>query len=357
MARRRSRIAVIAVATLAAAGAAGWALTRPDSGVAAAPAPAPLPTVKVTKQDLVETQEVDGTLGYGEQHAVPGQQGTVTWLAPVGSVVSRGQTLYKVDQRPVSLLYGVVPMYRTLQDGVEGADVQQLEENLRKLGYTGFTVDDEYTGATAEAVEEWQEDLGREETGKVQRGDVVFTATAVRVASHGSVVGGPAGGTVLSYTGTTRLVTVPLPVGDQQLAVKGAKVGVELPSGGTTPGTIESVSTVAKAAPQSEGAGQPEANVEDATVDVIVRLDKPAAAGTLDEAPASVHFTAEQRKGVLTVPVTALLALAEGGYGVQVVAEGNSKVVAVKVGLFANGRVEISGAGISAGAMVEVPQT
>jgi hypothetical protein len=351
------RLAVVAVATLAAGGAAGWALTRPDSGAATPPAADPLPTVKVTKQDLVETQEVDGTLGYGEQYAVPGQQGTVTWIAPVGSVVARGKTLYKVDQRPVSLLYGTVPMYRTLQDGVEGADVQQLEENLRALGYTGFTVDDEYTDATAEAVEEWQEDLGRDETGTVQRGDVVFTTTAVRIASHGSVVGGPASGTVLSYTGTTRIVTVPLPVGDQQLAVKGAKVGVELPGGGTTSGTIESVGTVAKAAPKAEGAGQPEANVEDATVDVIVRLDKPSAAGTLDEAPASVHFTSEQRKGVLTVPVAALLALAEGGYGVQVVADGTSKVVAVEVGLFANGRVEISGAGIAAGSQVEVPRT
>lgn len=345
------------VATLAAGGAVAWALTRADSGAAAPPVTAALPTVKVTKQDLVETQEVDGTLGYGDQYAVPGQQGIVTWLAPVGATVSRGKTLYKVDQRPVSLLYGTVPMYRTLQDGVEGADVQQLETNLKALGYTGFTVDDEYTDATADAVEEWQEDLGRDETGKVERGDVAFTPSAVRVASHGGVVGGPASGTVLSYTGTTRLVSVPLPVGDQQLAVKGAKVGVELPGGGTTPGTIQSVGTVAKTAPSSGNAGQEEANPEDATVDVVVRLDKPAAAGTLDEAPASVHFTSEQRKGVLTVPVVALLALKEGGYGVQVVAEGNSKVVAVKVGLFANGRVEISGAGITAGTEVEVPQT
>lgn len=357
MAKRAGRLAVAAVAALAAAGTTGWAVTRGASGGSTPSTAAALPTVKVTKQDLAETQKVDGTLGFGDQTALPGQQGTITWLAPVGATVSRGQTLYKSDQHPVVLLYGAVPMYRTLQDGVEGADVQQLEANLHALGYTGFTVDDEFTDATAEAVEEWQEDLGRDETGTVLRGDVVFTSGPIRIASHGGAVGGPAGGTVLSYTGTTRLVTVPLPVSDQQLAKKGAKVTVDLPGAGTTPGTIESIGKVAKSAPSSEGAGQQEANPQDATIDVVVRLDKPSAAGVLDEAPASVHFTSELRKGVLTVPVAALLALREGGYGVQVVADGNSTVVAVKIGLFADGRVEISGTGIAAGTVVEVPQT
>lgn len=52
---------------------------------------------------------------------------------------------------------------------------------------------------------------------------------------------------------------------------------------------------------------------------------------------------------MLTAPVGALVALSEGGYAVQLAAGG---LVAVKTGMFANGWVEISGAGLSAGTEV-----
>jgi len=58
---------------------------------------------------------------------------------------------------------------------------------------------------------------------------------------------------------------------------------------------------------------------------------------------------------VLTVPVAALLALAEGGYGLEVVDGGRSSITAVETGLFADGRVEVSGSGIAAGTTVGVP--
>jgi membrane fusion protein, multidrug efflux system len=61
------------------------------------------------------------------------------------------------------------------------------------------------------------------------------------------------------------------------------------------------------------------------------------------------------RTHVLTVPVAALLALAEGGYGVQVVEGATTRIVAVETGLFAGGRVEVSGAGISEGMTVGMP--
>ena len=58
---------------------------------------------------------------------------------------------------------------------------------------------------------------------------------------------------------------------------------------------------------------------------------------------------------VLTVPVAALVALAEGGYGLQVVDGATSRFVAVETGLFASGRVEVSGAGVAEGATVGMP--
>ena len=59
---------------------------------------------------------------------------------------------------------------------------------------------------------------------------------------------------------------------------------------------------------------------------------------------------------MLTVPVNALLALAEGGYGVRVV-DGTpaGRIVAVSAGLFARGQVEVTGDGLDVGTEVEVP--
>ena len=52
------------------------------------------------------------------------------------------------------------------------------------------------------------------------------------------------------------------------------------------------------------------------------------------------------------VPVGALLALAEGGYGLQVVGGGTPGVIAVTTGLFADGRVEVSGPDLREGMTV-----
>ena len=56
------------------------------------------------------------------------------------------------------------------------------------------------------------------------------------------------------------------------------------------------------------------------------------------------------------MPVNALLALAEGGYGVRLV-DGTTpgRIVAVTTGLFSRGMVEVSGDGLTVGDQVEVP--
>jgi multidrug efflux pump subunit AcrA (membrane-fusion protein) len=64
---------------------------------------------------------------------------------------------------------------------------------------------------------------------------------------------------------------------------------------------------------------------------------------------------AERRANVLTVPVTALLALTEGGFGVELVDRTGSRVVAVETGMFANGRVEVRSRDLRPGMAVGVP--
>jgi peptidoglycan hydrolase-like protein with peptidoglycan-binding domain len=333
-------VVVVVGVTVAAVGIGGG-----DTGTPSRSALPPT-TTKVTRATLTETQNVDGTLGYGDTTAVAARgAGTITWLPAAGTTLQQGKTVYTADNLPVVLLYGSLPLYRTLTDGVKGPDVKEFEENLAALGYTGFTVDEEYTSATATAVKKWQKALGRTQTGTVEPGQVVLAAGPVRVTDQKAHVGDPAGGPVLTYTATTRLVTVALDVAKQQLVKQGTDVTVTLPGDKTVKGTVSSVGSVAHAG--SSGSAT--------TIDVVVSVADQSALGTLDQAPVQVALVSNERKDVLTVPVAALLALAEGGYGVQVVEGSGTRIVAVQVGLFAGGRVEVSGTGIDAGVVVGMP--
>ena len=322
--RRASRVALVAGLTVVAVGAAGAAAVGfGGDGSGGTPTRGALPpkTAEVTRQTLVDTSEVSGELGYGEESALRhgGSGGTITWLAAAGATVRRGKPLYRVDDSPVVLLYGKLPLYRPLSPGVEGKDVKQFETNLKALGYGGFTVDDEYTWDTAEAVEEWQEDLGVDETGVVDGGLIAYAPGAVRIAGHGGGIGAGAGGEVLTYTGVNRVVTVDLAVDERRLAKAGAAVTVVLSDGATVDGTVTSVGAVAEPVDESQGGGDP-------TVEVLVAVTDPAALGDLQEGPVDVRFVAAERPDVLTVPVAALVALAEGGYGLQVIEGGTAQV-------------------------------
>jgi hypothetical protein len=349
------RKALTAVVVLAAGGAASaFLVNRGDTSQAAdqTAAAVPVNTTKVAQQTLKDTESADGELGFGTTSAAVNRTaGTITGVPDSGQEFRRGHTVYSVDNKPTTLMYGALPAYRKLADGSEGTDVLQLEQNLSAMGYSGFTVDDEYTDATAEAVEEWQEDLGLEETGVVELGSVLFAPGHIRVESVQAQEGAPIGPNqnVLSYTGTTKAVTVQLDAADQRLAKPKAKVDVTLPDGKTVPGRVEKVSTVIIPAESAEK--DPETKVE-----VIVAIDDQKAVAAWSLAAVDVTFTASERKNVLTVPVSALVALREGGFGVEVSDGTASQYVPVKTGLFAAGQVEISGAGIKAGTVVGIPK-
>ncbi|GAB4056533.1 peptidoglycan-binding domain-containing protein [Catellatospora paridis] len=351
--RRGARTALLVIGALAAGGAAAAAAVGFGGGDGATPAGNNLPpaTAPVTRQTLQDAQTLDGELGFGPTYsAVNRLNGTVTWLPESGAVVSRGKPLYKIDNTPAVLMYGNVPAYRELKSGDEGADVKQLEQNLKALGYSGFTVDDEFTASTAAAVKKWQDKLGIEETGRVEFGRVVFALGQVRVESLEATVSAPAqpGSAVLKYTGTVRVVVVQLDVADQRLAEVGAAVRVELPGGGTADGKVAKAYTVIEAGGQGE-----EATTK---IEAVVSLADQQAVAGFNQAAVDVTFTAAERPDVLTVPVSALVALREGGYGVEVVEGGASRYLAVETGLFSGGRVEVSGAGLAEGMTVGIPR-
>jgi len=312
----------------------------------------PAATAKVTRQTLVDTRTENGKLGHGVPVDVTGKlAGTLTALPAVGLTVERGQAIYWVDDTPVVLLYGSLPVYRPLVPDTEGTDVEQLENNLAALGYRGFTVDRKYTAQTATAVKKWQKDLGLPETGTIEQGRIHYAAGPVRVDSQKATVGADVApdAPLLSCTGSARLITVELGVADQRLAVKAAPVIVTLPDDRTTPGSITGTATVL--VPASGTPGSQATTIIEVTVAVA---DQNALTG-LDEASVKVAFSASRRENVLTVPVAALLARSEGGYGVEVVNGTTTKIVAVETGLFSGGRVEISGEGLDEGVTVGMP--
>jgi hypothetical protein len=119
----RRKLLTAGAAVLIVGGAvAGLLLTRGSPGKEPAANPGlPPATVKVSRTTLVETKTVSGTLSYGDPVPIRATgTGTLTWIVPVGSTVKRGEPLFKVDQRPVVALYGSLPLYRPLRDGVEG---------------------------------------------------------------------------------------------------------------------------------------------------------------------------------------------------------------------------------------------
>ena len=344
--RRRRRIVVpLVLVVVVAAAITVWIVTGGDDEPAAeAPTTG---TAKVAKRDLVVTEDVKGDLGYADERDLTAHRGgVVTSLAAEGATIKPGQPLYAVDLEPVVLLTGVVPAFRRLDtDSSDGPDVRQLETALKALGYgAGLTVDDHFTAATADAVEDWEEALGRDDPdGVVELGDVVFAPGRLRVAARKASVGAQVQGAspVLTVTSTGKVANVGLAVGKSDLVAPGDKVTVALPDGRDTPGTVASVGT------------NPTTG-DDPTVPLVVTLTRPADAKAFDSGSVTVTIEQSRDAGVLAVPVTALLARAEGGYAVQVPDAAGYHLVAVEVGTVTDDYAEVTG--VQEGLSVVVPE-
>lgn len=387
-------LAGLAIVGLVAAAIGGWLLLTPtperanDRDVS-------FQVVEVQRRDLTVGTSLQGQLGFGAEEPIPIQaSGTVTWLPALGARAELGDVLLKVDNRPIVLMYGSTPAFRAMDDGTNqddveedpaesptgpvdtgpvnsrsspasaddagksggrrkaqggeeeeappaqpsvGPDVEELESGLSALGYTGFTVDEEFTSATAAAVKRWQEDLGVEPTGRVELGDVVFLPGPIRLRPSADSLGRPVSETSVYQTGLRKVVTVE--TDDADWAEKGVSVKVTLPSQKSAAGHVVAV-TSGGSDPETGSSGMKQIRFE------LNRPRSKAAPG-----PVTVTYASAERKNVLVVPVAALVALSEGGYGVEL-AEGG--YVGVEPGLYADGLVEITG-DLDEGTRIRVP--
>jgi peptidoglycan hydrolase-like protein with peptidoglycan-binding domain len=355
--RRRggARGAFAAFAVAVAAGGT-WFLAAGDgerSG-AATTSGVPTTTTEVTRRDLLDRQDIEGAITFAGSRTVTATgEGTLTRVRPEGSTVRRGQSLFSIDAEATAfVMYGRVPMYRSLGSGVsDGSDVRQLERNLVALGYDpgkAIEVDAAWDAATTAAVLRWQKDRGVARDGVIDKGEIVFTDGRARVGRHESDVGEPAraGAPVVGLTSLKRVIVGRLPASRQALVRRGDRVRVTLPDGTRATGRVTRVGRVAEAG----------RNGAEATVELRVELTGRAGrSARLDQAPVTVSITTDTARNVLTVPVTALVATAAGRYAVEVL-DGRRRLAPVELGAFADGYVEVSGKGIREGARVVVPR-
>jgi len=403
--RRGARwVAAAVAAVVAAAGVTG----ADAAGVLGSPNPTEgisgyaTSTQAVTRGSLTEQTEESGTLADAGSYTVvvPGSSSglagsaassgspgpgssTFTWLPSAGQAIHQGQAIYQVNGAPVVLLYGNIPAYRDLSEGMTGADVTELNTDLVTLGYATASALGprsgwgSFSGETAFALDRLQARQGLTQTGTLELGQAVFLPGAILVTGlgAGAVPGAvaAAGATVLTGSSLTPAVTMDLDASLQTEVGAGNRVSVTLPDGSVIPGVISSVGTVPAASssssPSSEnGPGSDSGSSSDngsgtATITVVVSLRDPKAARGLNQVPVQVTITTGTVSNVLIVPVDALLAQPVKGdgesggiYAVEVTGPGGHHLVKVTPGLFddAAGTVQVTGA-LNPGQHVVVP--
>ena len=279
--------------------------------------------------------EVDGILDLGEIVFLPGPSQVVS------QVVSKGTQTTGTVVRV------------TTGEPAAGTDILQLEKALLALQYDAggkLEVDGVFTLESIAAIIEFQNAGALEVDGIIDLGEVVFLPGAARVTdqltTEGNVIG--AGSNVLDISFSPKVVRMDLPSDEQGLLIVGSEVVVELPDQSKVPASVISVSNTAEAPINGPGL---------ATFDVVIELTDSQLALGLDEAPVEVIVVSDSVVDVMAVPVSALVALLEGGYAVELdTGSGTRRYVGVETGFFGeDGMIEIVSPELEPGDRVVIP--
>ena len=362
----RKHLLLAGAAVLAAVTAIGGVVAVSGAEQASPAAQESVNTAVVERGKLSDLVSQYGILTYrgrsdGSPYAVINRaRGTYTKLPIAGDKVDCGAVLYRVNDKPVLLLCGSTPAYRSLSKGDRGPDVRQLNANLVHLGYAtrprlqpSF---DRFGSETASALERLQSRLGADRTGSLKLGQGVFLPEPVRIAKVTGELGESTrpGAQVAQATSDAPEVQVNLDPTQQGEVKKGDRVQITLPDNRSVTGTVDRLGRIAQVpAGQENAAGG-------ATIPAYISLDDPARARGLDRAPVKAEIRTRGVERALSVPVTAIVGRSGGGFAVEVVrAGGRRELVAVKLGLFdtAGGRVQVVQGDLRPGELVVVPSS
>jgi peptidoglycan hydrolase-like protein with peptidoglycan-binding domain len=282
--------------------------------------------------------------------------GSIELIATNGPIAS-GDVVYLVEDVPVVGIVTDERFDRDLWWGSEGSDVEVLETFLVGAGYDAggdLVVDEIYDGFTAEAVEEWKDDLSDEYDDVVVeatvRADDLIAVPPDTTVEEIAVLPDPAssGSTLFSYSlgETGRVVRTSIDVSDQTTMPVGTVLDIEFPDGTIVAGTVAYVSSATTSDPMDPTA-EPQLDVE-------IRLDSiPDNVADLTELTVDILIVDRLAAGATVVPASALVATDDGGFAVEVRSGTTTQFVAVTPGLFADGLVEVDG--IAPGTTVVVP--
>ena len=350
---------VVGVAVVA--GLVGWWVgttvrSPADAAAEHRPPPPSLITVPVEKRTLTSTSVAQGSVVHtGESPinltGVVGSAGPTQLVtkAPVaGTTLKSGDVLMEVSGRPVFVLPGPVPMYRTLGTAAKGDDVEQLQAALSDLGF-GRLRGGTFDAPTGTAVKAWYERAGYSaqpgDEVTVPSGEVVFLPTLpVRLDSVAVKAGAQATGQVGTTTDPTVVVRATLPSADARLVHPGLAAVLRMPDGSTLPATVEA--TGKDAAPPVTGpppSGAPPAADTSNTTRLRLVARDPAALAAYAGQSAKIEVEVGSSGGdVLVVPVAAVSTKADGKARVRVqAADGSVRDVPIVLGLTALGLVGV----------------
>jgi hypothetical protein len=162
-------MALVAVVALLAGLGLGRLIVSPGQAAADAEAPtAGLITVPVESRVLANDVTIRGDATYADSVDVTLETGdiggpaVVTGQVPeVGATLSAAQIGLEITGRPVIVMPGDLPVYRTLRVGLSGPDVLQLKQSLQAVGINpGDVASDTYDAATASAVSALYDRIG-----------------------------------------------------------------------------------------------------------------------------------------------------------------------------------------------------
>ncbi|MEO1057393.1 MAG: peptidoglycan-binding protein [Actinomycetota bacterium] len=332
----KRRLVFGGAAAAALIGGAAIVTTLPDDGAATdqpvADADPNAEIIQVTRGDLRADVQFVGDATFGDEWPLPlpeerSGDGIITWAPEPGTIVEPGEVLVYVDEEPLFLVQGDTPLYRDLErtsPAMEGPDVLQLQQYLAFFGYD-VEPDGVFGWKTERAVKQWQDDNGLDDTGRVTRQHMAFVDEPVRMSSDLRV------GTridELLLTDGTPVITVDTSNRDRAALPEGSDVEIRFPDGSTVPGTVVE-----------------QRQVTDDNGDRIWRTTiEPSGEIPGDASIVDVLVIDERATDVLLVPVRALIALAEGGHGVEVqLPDGTTELRPVLVGEVVDGMAEISG--------------
>jgi Putative peptidoglycan binding domain len=307
---------------------------------------------------------------------IAGHKGArVNNLASAGTPVVTGTVLYWTDGYPVMAIEGDAATLPTLTrklsvGGAIGADVKVLKQALTRLGIGNpaasnapLELNQKYDGATAGAVSTWLQSVDPQQSSRLSTAEATQTVPigGFVVVPSGLFVGTSllpadstlAGDTVVTtLTAPARQITTTAPVGSATFTL-GSPITVLFPDQSTQVGTVVNVGNVATTSSNQPGSTP--------NVRITIRVpDIPKSVEAFVETPVTLRIQSAKAANAFVVPVSALIALKEGGFAVETVTGADSpgvrqtKLIGVKPGLFSDGFVQVDG-NLSAGMEVVVP--